>query len=244
MYFFDTVETIPEGVGYKTFDGTHLMWLAIFIAVCIVMCIVYKRMGEKARKVTRITLASLIVLDEIYKTVVLLACGTHTADYLPLHLCSINIVTIAIHSLKPSKALGNYLYTICIPAAIMALLTPSWTPLPLANFMHIHSFTVHILLALYPIMLTAGGDIKPNVKQLPHCIGVLAIMAIPALIVNIIFDTNFMFLMEPETVSVLLLFKNAFGSHLWAFPVLIPIVLAVMQLPPYLIKKFKKTREA
>lgn len=239
MYFFDTVETIPEGVGYKTFDGTHLMWLGIFLAVCIVMCILYRKMGEAARRRTRIILASLIVLDEIYKTVVLLACGTHTANYLPLHLCSINIITIAIHAIKPYKALGNYLYTICIPAAIMALLTPSWTPLPLANFMHIHSFTVHIMLALYPIMLTAGGDIKPNIKQLPQCVGVLAIMAIPALIVNIIFDTNFMFLMETETVAILILFEEMFGSHLWAFPVLIPIVLAVMQLPPFIVQKIK-----
>ncbi len=239
MYFFDTVETIPEGVGFATFDKTHLMWIVAFLAICIFMCVLYRKMGDGARRKTRITLAALIVLDEIYKTVVLIACGTHTASYLPLHLCSINIVTIAIHAVKPNKALGNYLYTICIPAAIMALLTPSWTPLPLANFMHIHSFTVHIMLALYPIMLTAGGDIVPNVKQLPQCVGVLAIMAIPALIINLLFDTNFMFLMETETVSVLILFEELFGSHLWAFPVLIPIVLTVMQLPPFILQKIK-----
>ena len=239
MYFFDTVETIPEGVGFAMFDKVHLMWLSIFIAVCTIMCVLYRKMGEVARKRTRIILASLIVLDEIYKTIVLIACGTHNATYLPLHLCSINIVTIAIHSIKPTKALGNYLYTICIPAAIMALLTPSWTTLPLANFMHIHSFTVHIMLALYPIMLTVGGDIVPNVKQLPQCVGVLAIMAVPALIVNLLFDTNFMFLMETETVSILILFEELFGSHLWAFPVLIPIILAVMQLPPFVMQKIK-----
>ena len=239
MFFFDTVETITEGVGFEMFDKVHLMWLGIFIAICIIMCIAYRKMGESARKKARIALAALIVLDEIYKTVVLIACGTHTANYLPLHLCSINIITVAIHALKPTRALGNYLYTICIPAAIMALLTPSWTPLPLANFMHIHSFTVHIMLALYPIMLTAGGDIVPNVKQLPQCMGVLAIMVVPAFIVNLIFDTNFMFLMETETVSVLILFEELFGSHLWAFPVLIPIILAVMQLPPFVMQKIK-----
>ena len=88
-------------------------------------------------------------------------------------------------------------------------------------------------------MLTAGGDIVPNVKQLPQCVGVLAIMAVPALIVNLLFDTNFMFLMETETVSILILFEELFGSHLWAFPVLIPIILAVMQLPPYIMQRIK-----
>ena len=31
MYFFDTVETIPEGVGYKTFDGTILCGSEFFL---------------------------------------------------------------------------------------------------------------------------------------------------------------------------------------------------------------------
>ena len=28
QYFLDTVETIPEGVGFVMFGGLHLVWLA------------------------------------------------------------------------------------------------------------------------------------------------------------------------------------------------------------------------
>ena len=162
------------------------------------------------------------------------------ADYLPLHLCSINIFLIAAHAVKPTKLLNNFLYLICIPGALAALLFPTWTELPPTSFMHLHSFSIHILLATYPIMLTAGKDIVPDVKYLPKCMLLLAVLAVPALIVNLLCDTNFMFLMYAEPGNPLYLFETAFGSHLLGFPILIAAVIGVMYLPSYLIKKCKR----
>jgi len=167
--------------------------------------------------------------------------GNYTWDYLHLHLCSINIFLIALHAWKPSETLGNFLYTICIPGTMAALLFPSWTKLPVLNGMHLHSFTVHILLALYPIVLTVSGQIKPSVKMLPKCMGLLALMAIPILGVNLLLNTNFMFLMEAEPGNPLYWFGQNWGSHLWGFPVIIIAVLVVMYLPVELLRKRKKS---
>lgn len=98
----------------------------------------------------------------------MLTHGAFLPKYLPLHLCSIHIILIAVHAVRPSKGLENFLYAIWIPGALAALLFPAWTPLPPANFMRIHSAAVHILPAAYPIMLTAGGDIRPAVRELPR----------------------------------------------------------------------------
>lgn len=54
-------------------------------------------------------------------------------------------------------------------AACAALLFPTWTPLPPLNFMVIHSFTVHFLLALYPLALTLCGDMDPQPRAFPRC---------------------------------------------------------------------------
>ena len=67
--------------------------------------------------------------------------------------------------------LGNYLYTVGVPSAFIAIVTPSWTALPFMNFMNLHSFTVHMCLTVYPLMVTLGGDIQPHPKYLLHCIG-------------------------------------------------------------------------
>lgn len=185
--------------------------------------------------------AGLLLLDEAIKIAGLAAFGNYEVSYLPLHLCSINIILIAVHVLKPSKTLGNFLYSICIPAAIAALLFPTWTKLPLLNFMHIHSFTVHILLATYPIMLTAGGDIRPTAKELPKSLLLLMGLALPVYVVNLLCDTNFMFLMEADKGNPLYWFEEMWGSHFLGFPIIMAGVFLVMYFP-HIVRYFKKKK--
>lgn len=231
QYFFESSGTIAKGVGFSHFDILHLSWLFVFLLFCGFSCYFYKKANAEKRKKIRLIFAGLLILDEIIKIAGLAAFGNYSVSYLPLHLCSINIILIAIHAVKPFKALDNFLYTICIPGALVALLFPSWTKLPLLNFMHIHSFTVHILLATYPIMLTFAKDIRPRLKELPKSLLLLAIMAVPIYFVNVLFDTNFMFLMEADKNNPLYVFETMWGNHLLGFPVIIAGVLLVMYFP-------------
>ena len=239
-HFWKTVEVIPEGIGFAHYGTLHLCWLAAFVAVAVLNCILYRRLNEKGRKIWRIVVASLLVLDEIYKQIPLFVNGLFTLEYLPFHLCSINIFVIVFHALKPTKYVGNYLYTVCIPGAMAALLFPTWNALPGANYMLIHSFTVHILLALYPIVLTVTGEIKPELKELPKALLLLMGLAVFALICNLLMDANFMFLMYADPGNPLYLFKELWGSHLLGFPVIIAGVLLVMHTPWVIVKKIKK----
>ena len=238
--FLDTVETIKDGAGFSLFGTTHLIWICAFIIAAISLSLIYRNLSPKARNVMRITVACLILLDEVWKWVFLFIGNRYEHSYLPLHLCSINVFLVAFHIFKQPKVVNNFLYAICVPAGIIALLTPSWTALPPANFMHIHSFTIHILLAVYPLMLVAGGDIKPEVKMAPKCLLLLLCMGVIVLGVNFLCDTNFMFLMRTDDISFLVLFENLFGHHQWAFPILLPIVIGVMYLPIVIINKLKK----
>lgn len=236
-HFLDTAETIGEGYGFELFSPHHLLWLAVFAVTVAVCCIRYRRSSADKRARWRKTAAVLLVADELFKDVMLLLGGNFMLKYLPLHLCSINIFLIAIHAWRPSKLLGNFLYLVCIPGAVAALLFCTWAMLPPLNFMYLHSFTVHILLALYPIVLTAGGDIRPQIRYFPKCVLLLAVMAVPIYGVNLLCDTNFMFLMYAEEGSPLLWFEEHWGSHLLGYPVLIAAVLGVMSVPGLLLEK-------
>lgn len=238
-YWMDTVETIPDGVGFSLFSGTHFGWLAAFVVFTTVCCLIYRRLGEKGRRTMRLVMVCALFADELFKMAVLFVGGRYKFSYLPLHLCSINIFTIAVHLWKPGKVLNNFLYAICIPGALAALLFPSWTPLPAANLMHIHSATIHILLAAYPIMLLAGGEIRPDVRCLPRCFLILGGMAVLVLGVNLLLDTNFMFLMYAKPGNPLYYFEGLCGSHLVGFPVIITAVMLVMYGPMYLLRKVR-----
>jgi hypothetical integral membrane protein (TIGR02206 family) len=229
-YFLETVDTIEPGKGFTMYGPLHLAWLAFFLVVTVSCCAAYRHHDAAWRGRWRKVVAGLLVGDELFKDAMLLIGGNFSAEYLPLHLCSINIILIAIHAWKPSKTLDNFLCLICIPGACAALLFPTWTELPFLNFMHLHSFTVHTMLALYPIVLTVARDIRLEGRYIPRCLLLLLLMAGPIYLFNLKFGTNFMFLMYAEPGNPLYWFQVHWGSHLYGFPVIIAALLAVVAL--------------
>ena len=236
-YFLDTVGTIENGVGFSYFGLTHLVWIIAFVIFAGICSYVYVLSNKERRLKIRKIISLLIILDEIFKILMLLIGGNYSVSYLPLHLCSINIFIIAYHVYKPSKVLDNFLYSVCVPAALAALLAPSWVELPLGNFMHIHSFTIHILLATYPIMLVAGKDIVPDAKEISKSFLFTVVMAIPIYFINLLLDTNFMFLMYAEPGNPLYWFGENWGNHILGVPVIYSVVLLLMYFPFYIKKK-------
>lgn len=239
-YFWYTSDTIPEGLGFSHFDQTHLSWLAGGALIVFICCLLYRQLSEKSRGIFRKTVALLLVADELFKLIPMLIMGCFDLSYLPFQLCSINMFLIAWHAWKPSKLLDNFLYTVCIPGALAAMLFPTWTKLPFVNYMSFHSISVHILLILYPVVLTAAGDIKPQLKEVPKCLLLLAGLAAFALVLNLWWNTNFMFLMYASKGNPLKWFEIAWGNHLLGFPVLIAAVIIVMHTPWILCRKLKK----
>jgi len=238
--FFVTKDTIPEGVGFSTFGPMHLIWLAAIVLCIITAAIVYKRLDDQKRKIMRVVIGSAILLLEISKDIFHGIVGEFGVGYLPLHLCGINILLIGFDLFIQNNIVRNFLYYFSIAGASLALLFPNWTSLPCWNFSCIHSFSIHGLLVMYPILLVAGGEVKPDLKTMPKCILLLIGMAIPIYFVNLAFDTNFMFLMRPDKGNPLEMFEQLLGNHLWGFPILLPIVMLVMYLPILLVNKLKK----
>ncbi len=239
QYFLETADTIGTGYGFAHFSLYHLAWIGLLILCAAVVSVYYKKKDAAVRAKWRRFLAVAILLDEVWKMFWLTVGGTYTLEYLPLHLCSINIFVIAWHAWRPSETLDNYLYGVCIPAACAAMLFPTWSVLPALNFMHLHSFTIHMMLIIYPVMQTVAGDIRPDIGQLPKSILFAGLMALPVYLFNLAFDTNYMFLMYAEEGNPLLLFENWFGNHLIGIPVLGAVFLGVMYGILYLCRRAK-----
>lgn len=238
-YFLDTTGTIPDNVGFAHYDALHITWLVAATLFIVALSLVYKKQNDTQRSKTRKALAAALILDELWKMFWLTVGHRYELEYLPFHLCSINIFIIAYHCFRPNKTLDNFLYIVCIPGALAALLFPSWAALPFANFMHLHSFTVHTLLVAYPVVLLVNGDITPTIKALPKCLGLLAAFGLFALLFNIAFDVNFMFLMYAEPGNPLYIFEELFGHHWIGFPVIIAGLIVVMYGVPAIYRQLK-----
>lgn len=95
-HFWDTVDTIGEGFGFSLFGARHLVTLALYIGFAALSCKLYKAADEKKRAQLRGLFAVLLLADEAFKQIGLQIGGNFNWDYLPLHLCSINIFLIAV----------------------------------------------------------------------------------------------------------------------------------------------------
>lgn len=238
--FFVSSEKIPEGVGFQTFGLTHLLWLLAGLLFWISACIFFRRLsGDKQKKTLRI-LGIYIFAQEMVKNLVLIALGDFGWGYLPFHLCGINILLITFDTVKQVKTVRSFLYYFAIPGAALALLFPNWTEMPVWNFFHIHSFTIHILLVLYPLLLVTTNQVSTDLRSALKGVALLVALAIPVYGLNLMWDTNFMFLMHPDSGNPLELFEKLLGSHLWGFPILLPVVILVMYLPTLLFKNRNK----
>lgn len=234
--FFVTNEKIPEGLGFRTFGLTHILWLLAGLLLWVAVCVFCNKLPARKQKTMLTVLGAYIFLQEMIRDLVLVLLGEFTWGHLPLHLCGINILLIAFDVIKQTKTVRTFLYYFAIPGAMLALLFPNWTELPALNFFHIHSFTIHILLVLYPLLLVTSGQVQTDLKSAFKGVALLVAMAIPVYFLNLLWDTNFMFLMEPDSGNPLELFEKLFGSHLWGFPILLPIVIAVMYIPTLLLR--------
>jgi len=64
-------------------------------------------------------------------------------------------------------------------------------------------------------------------------------MAVPIYGINLLLNTNFMFLMSADEGNPLYIFQQLWGNHLYGFPVLIAAVLIVMYVPLVIFRKIK-----
>lgn len=238
-YFWEIVETIEQGLGFDYFDSLHMSWILSYIIFALICSLIYRKCNKHARNRMRKLFVLLILLDEFLKQYGLIAHGNWTFNDLPFHLCSINIIIITYHAFKPNTTIDNFLYAVCIPSSTAAILAPTWTSLPLLNFLHIHSFTIHILLATYTIMLVAGGDIVPDIKLVAKAIIFTCILAMPVYGINLLLNTNFMFLMGVEEGNPLMFFQDVFGFHLIGVPILESIIIFILYTPFYLFRALK-----
>ena len=237
--FFVTNDNIPKGMGFETFDLTHILWLLAGLILCVTACIFFRKLSDGRQKLVLKALGAYIFFQEMLKNLVVYLLGEFSWGWLPFHLCGINILLIAFDAIKPTKVVRSFLYYFAIPGAALALLFPNWTETPVWNFFHLHSFTIHILLVLYPLLLVTTGQVDTSLKAALKGVGLLVAMAIPVYGLNLLWDTNFMFLMKPDTGNPLELFQKLLGSHLWGFPILLPVVIAIMHLPILVFKKRK-----
>lgn len=244
-YFWDTEYTVPSGRGFAHFCPGHLLWLGLSLALALVLYWRFRRWGGNGRKVCLRLLAGLLIADEVFKYYIALRSGDFRPSFLPFHLCSINIFLIAADALHPSAWLREVLFAVCLPGALFALVFPGWAYLPLWNALCIHSFTAHILLFLYPLLVLAEG-FCPDFRRFARTLPIMLLVVSGVYGLNQLLGTNFMFLSWAGEGNPLTWFESFLGSpgYLVGIPLIAAGCWAVLYGVSALMRKGKARRKA
>lgn len=232
--FWKTKFTIEPGLGMGSYSLGHFFWLMLMLVMIFLLGgKVYRNAPESKRKAIRWITASAIMLDEILKDVIMPLTGQWDWSFLPLHLCSISVFVVFLHAMTGSRLLAEYLYAVTLPTALMAMVFPDWTgQLPLLNFMCFHSFSIHLLLVLYPCLLLCGG-FRPDWKRLLMIIPAVLLLAVIMYFVNNALDTNFFFVNGGGDGANPLSLLEAHIGRLYLLAM--PLIAAICWLPMYII---------
>lgn len=232
---WNTVETVERTIidGFSLFGPEHLLWIILMVVVCVIAGVRAARSGGTARA-GRI-LAILMIADEIFKYVIVALNHVTIVHYLPFQLCSISIIIAIIHAFADESGAfgryaGNFLYLVGLPGCVSAVLFPAWTALPAFGAMSIHSFSVHIMLIVYVVIKTAGGDISPELKTIPVSVIALLMMAWGIYAFDVAADVNFMYLVHISPGSPMAAFE-ALGNYRIGYGVILAVLIIVLYMP-------------
>lgn len=241
-YFFSDPDEIPEELLWHAYDKVHLIWLASIVLVCVISCIVFRRVApEKQDKVLKVFAVGFVV-HEIIKDLLHWYAGTFGLEQLPLHFCGISIMFSLWYAFRPNDLNGAYVYGMSFPGAICALLFPNWTNHPWWHFSSLCSFTIHAELVIFALMAVSGGCLYPKLRVVPKLAGVIIAMAIPIYFLNKMWGTNFMFISDPSPGSPLMPLHDMFGNgYIVAAFVLMVIVWLILFIPWEVYARKKKS---
>ncbi len=190
----------PVGIDtFQLFSTDHLLTLVVIVVALS---------GEDLRRYEIAMALFMLVLEITYKYWRLEVVESRWVENLNLNLCGMVVVLAIYHYLRPKSQLRyELIYYWALAGATQAILTPDLT-YGFGHYRYFHIFLSHALMIQAALHFTLHRNRRPRRKSLPIVVATTVGVALPVYIVNSVFGTNYLFLLEkPGGLSVL----DAFG---------------------------------
>ena len=233
--------SLAKTEGFQMFDSYHLTWLIAIIGTTMLIITAYVKAAPFYRKKVRIFISYSLLVLELVKMVVVYIEGRNLAYYLPIHLCGLAIFLIIAYTHTSNKYIGEILFSITLPGAIVALIIPGWTNEPINSFIGIHSFLYHLAIVVFPLMIVFAKEHQPNVKQLSGSVIFLA-LTVPAIyLFNKQYNANYMFINWPIPGTPLIALEDVLGNpgYILGLIAILLVIWLFMYTFVYLLKKIR-----
>lgn len=207
------LKTDSNDEGYGQFSGTHLLLLGICIIFIAAYCITYIRCGVKAANDMRIAVALTLLVFDVIKMGIIYFTHQGFSEYLPCEICSFAAYSIVADAfLQGNDFLLELLVVMFLPAAVMALIFPTTTRLPVLNFFTFHQYIYHSLIIAYILGSFFARETSITYPGLWESIFAILCLVSVMYTADRIFNRNFMFLVHNENNVMLKKISDTCGD--------------------------------
>lgn len=185
----------------------------IILVVCVIALILGYLLCRK-QKLEKVILVMLIIgiISEVIKVIYYIVRNEAThggylpKSDLPFHLCSIQIIFIAIlHYSKNEKLkrlLMSFMLPSCLVGGIAALLIPTYTARNGMWIISLQYFGYHVAISTFALYLLTNKNMKWTMKDLVNCFKLLGLFGLLSIYINSMLndgsgDINFMYTVKP-----------------------------------------------
>ncbi len=191
---------MPEG-NYSMLNLAHILIIVLGLIAIVVGCFFLRKLDHK--KVEKVLLGCAIfalTLDPLYWTWELCVTKTlHFESTLPLYFCSLFYITLAVgvfcKNAKVKQTCYSYLATFNIFAGLMGLIfNANLNSYPVWSFVGLRTLVFHLLMLFVSAFIWFTKYYKPEIKDLYRFFIPLAIMFVPAIIVDKIWNFDYCYL--------------------------------------------------
>lgn len=233
MFFKSAEEVIPCGI----FSIEHFILLAITI-VCIIIALKRTKNMEKnkVKKLIQKTTIILWILEIIKIIFNIKNYGVNAVNkYVPLYFCSLILYAGIFSGFCKGlfKKIGDvFLSTGGIIAGIIFLIYPltSLTSYPAMHFISLHSFILHGVMVYIGLLMLITKYVSIEKRDIIYYFAIIVGISVIAYIINLIFDSNLMFISQNYPGTFIEIIYNTTGK---VFPLF--MIIAQATLPFYTV---------
>lgn len=222
------------GIPFVLFGPAHLAALAVIALMCVLVPLGVRRFAGASERTLAITLGVLLIVYEFAKSAArVVVYDQPLAANLPLHLCSAEVLLVGWMLLRRSYAAFEVAYFWGMAGTLQALLMPDIQD-GFPTFAFLTFFIGHGAALLGVALALIVYRFRPTWRSLRRTFIVTIFFAVPVSIVNVVLDTNYLYLMQkPAAASIL----DTFGPWPFYIPwlVLLAVVSCVVVYLPFAI---------
>ena len=221
-----------NGPAYELFGTGHLVSIGVVCAVIAFLLWGWQDPDEQAKRRTRLTIFTILLLNEIgWHSWNLYHGGWSVSEHIPLHLCGVGIWSSMFVLLTRNYRVFEIVFFFGIVGAAQAILTPSAGEYGWPHFRAFQTTISHSMLVIAMVYMAAIEGLRPTWRSVWRTMVFLNVYLVFVTGVNYVLGSNYMFTMEKPATASLFDYMGPWPWYLLAAEVLAVILFSLLYLP-------------